>query len=114
MKSMEISVAESKHNDDEPFLDVGTFRCNPFEQLRVTLHVELQTHKVYFPTLMGKKILLMNMGLDKCYDGLMYSMLLCTRKNGNDSAVRRRPVAFADEPAIESTPNLESLNSFLF
>ena len=31
MKSMEISVAESKYNDDKPFLDVGTFGCNPFE-----------------------------------------------------------------------------------
>ena len=49
------------------------------------------------------------MGLDKWHDGLMYSVLLCTRKNGNNSAVRRRPVAFADKPATESSANLERL-----
>ena len=51
--------------------------------------------------------MLVNSGVDKWKDGLMYSLLCCDAVNS--SAVRRTPFAYADSPAIESTYNLEEL-----
>ena len=44
--------------------------------------------------------------MDKWSDGFTYSCLLCTEEEGNNSAERRRAIAFADAPALDNTRNL--------
>ena len=55
---------------------------------------------------MRQKTLIANFGMYKLNNGVLCSMLLCTRKINNNSAIRRRPIAFAHAPAMESTGNI--------
>ena len=49
---------------------------------------------------LGWKTLIVNIGMDEWDDGVMDSGLLCTKVNNNNSPKRRRPIAFAEKPAI--------------
>ena len=52
---------------------------------------------------------MVNLGMDKWEDGLMYSALLCTKTVNVNSPTRRRPIVFAESPAIESVYNVRKL-----
>ena len=106
---LEISEAESKYNYGCKYKNIYTFGCDPTEQICVSFAKELETTGVTLRTVFGLPTLIVNMGSDKWADGVMYSALLCTKLRKNNSPKRRRPVAFAEAPAIESTYNIEKL-----
>ena len=58
---------------------------------------------------MNRKTLIVNLGVDKWAGGFMYSMLLCCRSTHNNSAKRRRPLAYAEKPAVDSSNNIAIL-----
>ena len=106
---MEISEAESAYNGGSKYKDINTFYCDPTEQICVSLAKELQTNSIFVLTMFGFSNLNVNLGMDKWEDGLMYSALLCTKDSRNNSAKRRRPIAFAEKPAVESVYNVQKL-----
>ena len=63
----------------------------------------------YNKSIFGRETSIINIGMDKWADGLMYSALLCTKATKNNSPKRRRPIAFAERPAIESVYNVSKL-----
>ena len=91
------------------FMDVPTYNCNTFELVSRTLQDEYNSHQVHLKMIMGVKTLLISTGVDKWIDGLTYSMLLGTREEFNNSAKRRRPIAYAAPPTAETTGNLRKL-----
>ena len=106
---LEISDKEMKHNNGCKFKWMNTYYCDPTELICITLNKELITNGVICRTINGKNTLIVHMGMDKWAEGLMYSALLCTKTTNNNSPKRRRPVAFADPPAIESYHNVNKL-----
>lgn len=82
---------------------------NPFEQICSTFEKTLNAGSVRLRDVLGQKTLVVNFGADKCEDGTMFSILLCTQIKGNNSPLRRRPVAFILKPATDSTANLKRL-----
>ena len=107
--SMEISEKEMKHNNNEKHQQVATFCCSHLKQLCVSFEKELNSHPVLYNDSFNVKTLLINFGVDKCRNGFMYSLPLCTREKYNNSAKRRRLIASAKAPAIESSHNLNVL-----
>ena len=108
-RKLKISIAESQYHDNQLMINTVTFCCDPLEQISVTLQKELNVDNIVTREILGHKTLIVNMGTDKWKKGVMYSVLLCSKDKNNNSAKRRRPIAFADAPAVESTPNLEQL-----
>ena len=69
----------------------------------------MNEHGAMLRKMYGYPDLLVNLCMDEWEDGLMYSALLCTLNKNNNSAIRRRSIAFAEKPAIESTYNIQKL-----
>ena len=81
MCDMEISAAESTHNNNHTHLNVGVFRCHQFEQLCVILQLELTSQEVHFHTFWGFATLIINLGIDKWADNSIFHDVCARNKS---------------------------------
>ena len=111
MEMMDIPLKERKYHDGKKELSVGVWRANPVEIICRTLRDELNQpgSNIKFRKHLGMDTLFITGGLDKAAHGVAFSYLLCTRQEANNSSKRRRPSAYIERPAVESTNNLLKL-----
>ena len=104
-----MSDPEMKHNHGNKYKQMNIFCCNSDEQICVTLHKKIISNGMFVRVMNGHPTLIVNMGMEEWKEGLMYSALLCTKSLNDNSPKRRRPIAFADKGAIESSYNIQKL-----
>eukprot|EP01084_Bolivina_argentea_P045638 84011_1 len=108
-----IPKSEKKSNNDEVSYElkpIATSRCNPLELIARSYRDELNNHKVAHKNYFGQKTAVVDFSVDKFEKGTMYSILLDSKDDGgNNSAERRRPLAWMESPAVENRYNLKVL-----
>lgn len=116
-RELEVTKANADEKDSKNEIEsnqtekkkLPIWYCSPMEQIVRSYEMELDRGSSVRRTHFGKDSLLSSDGVDKYGQGTMCSLILNVKENGNNESNRRRPIAFMDAPASESTNNLQVL-----